>query len=121
MAAFPTVKYAWQGLSEDPKPVVERVEMERGLAKQRRINSDTVVTESLDIYFDTLAEAAAFETWFFVTIKGGQDYFDFTSLRSGGTVQARVVGGKLGALKTINRNFTRSMRTIVIEWTVATL
>jgi hypothetical protein len=122
MPAMPTgTKYEWQPLSLARKSVVERNEMERGLAKQRRTNSDTVVSVELVLHFDSKAEAAAFETWFDVTIKGGQDYFDFVHPITGATVLARVVGGELGGLTPMTRTFARSKRSMRIEWTQAAL
>ncbi len=116
MAAFPTVKYDWRELGESVDPVVAREAMERGMPKQRRINSDARVEVALTIYFDTLAEAAAFETWFFSTINAGQDYFDFTPPRGGATVQARVVGGQLGPLQYQQRTLEASKRSLRIEY-----
>lgn len=116
MAAFPTVKYEWRDLGEDPEPVVVRGEMERGIPKQRRVRSDVRVEIPLTIHFDTKAEAAAFETWFFTTIKAGQDWFDFTHPRLGTTVTARVVGGELGPLTFTKRTLESSKRGLKIEY-----
>jgi hypothetical protein len=116
VAAFPTVKYEWRDLSETTEPVVARAPMERGVPKQRRINSDAQVQFEITIHFDTKAEAAAFETWFFVTIKAGQDWFDFTHPRLGTTVVARVVGGKLGPLTFTRRTLESSKRSLQIEY-----
>lgn len=116
MAAFPTVKYDWRELSETVDPVVAREPMERGLPKQRRVNSDARVELALTVHFDTLAEAEAFETWFFTTIKGGQDFFDFTPPRGGATVQARVVGGQLGPLQFSQKTLQASRRSLRVEY-----
>lgn len=123
MAAFPaTQKYEWRGLQQSRKSVVERYEMERGIAKQRRIASDTVVSMELTMHFDTLAAAVAFErTWFDVTINAGQDYFDFTDPVGNVVVQARCVGGLLGPLMPKTRTFSRSTRTMMIEFTRSAL
>lgn len=116
MAAFPTVKYDWRELAESVDPVVAREAMERGLPKQRRVSSDARVEVSMTIYFDTLAEAADFEAWFFTTIKAGQDFFDFTPPRGGSTVQARVVGGQLGPLQYQQKNLQASKRSLKVEY-----
>jgi hypothetical protein len=118
MAAFPTtgVRYDWRDLSEATDPVVERAAMERGIAKQRRTNSDARVEIGLTLHFDTKAEAAAFETWFFTTVHAGQDFFDFVHPRLGTTVQARVVGGELGALSYLNPAMAYSRRSIKLEY-----
>ena len=116
MATFPTVKYGWRDLNEGVSPVVAREPMERGMPKQRRVNSDALVELGLTIYFDTLAEVAAFETWFFTDIKAGQDFFDFPPPRGGAVVQARVVGGALGGLIFDQRTLESSKRSLRIEY-----
>ena len=116
MAAFPDVKYDWRDLGEDPEPVVERTQMERGVPKQRRINSDVRVEVPITVHFDSKAEAADFETWFFTTINAGQDWFDLTHPRTGAVVQARVVGGKLGPLSYLNPTLEASKRTLKVEY-----
>jgi hypothetical protein len=121
MAAFPsTVKFGWRDLQETPEPVVERAEMERGIPKQRRINSDVRMELELTLHFDTKAELAAFETWFFTTIKGGQDFFDFVHPASGTTVQARAKGGALGPVSWRNRTLQMSQRKLTLEYWRAT-
>lgn len=117
MAAFPsTVKFAFKDLAEDQAAVVARTEMDRGVPKQRRMQADAMVQQPITMYFDTKAEAAAFETWFNVTINAGQDWFDWVDVRTGVTLQARVVKGQLGALRAITRDYTRSQRDMTIEW-----
>lgn len=116
MAAFPTVKYSWRDLEEAPQTVVERVEMERGMPKQRRTNSDILVRMPLTVYFDTKAEAAAFWAWFKDDINAGADYFTIAHPRTGATVTARVVGGQLGPLTFEQRTLEASYRTLQIEW-----
>lgn len=117
MATWPSgMRYDWRDLSETPDSVVERAEMERGVPKQRRIASDSRVEVQLTLHFDTSAEIDAFETWFYTTIKGGQDFFDWPHPRTGATVQARVVGGQLGALSFLRRPLDRAKRSLKIEY-----
>lgn len=117
MAAFPTgLRLEWRDMTEAPEPVVERTEMDRGVAKQRRIASDVRLEMPLTIHFDTAAEIDAFETWFYSTVNAGQDWFDMPHPRTGATLQARIVGGKLGPLSYLNRTLGRAKRTINIEW-----
>ncbi len=99
MAAFPSYVKVLLGATEQPKTVVMRSEMERGVPKQRRIASDTMVTVPVELLFDTPTDAANFETWVYSQIGGGADWFDWTSPRTGAVVQARIVGGDLGVLK----------------------
>lgn len=115
-AAFPTVKYSWRDLQEQPDSVVERAPMERGMPKQRRTNSDARVEVPITVFFDTKAEAAAFEDWFYTDINGGADYFSMVQPRTGATVTARVVGGRLGPLQFQQRTLEASSRTIIIEY-----
>lgn len=116
MAAFPDVKFDWRDLGEDPQSVVERTEMERGIPKQRRVNSDARVEVPITVYFDSKAEVTDFEDWFYVDINAGQDWFDIPHPRTGVVVQARVVGGKLGPLSYLNRTLEKSKRSLTIEY-----
>jgi hypothetical protein len=117
MAAFPSwVQFSWRDLGEAPESVVERAEMERGIPKQRRVSSDARVELPLTLYFDTKTQAADFETWFYVTVNAGQDFFDFTHPRLGTTVQARVVGGQLGPLMFEQPTLHKSNRSLVLEF-----
>ncbi len=116
MATFPTVKYSWRELSEAPEPVVQRSDMERGIPKQRRIASDARVEVELQVFFDTKAEAAAFETFFWTDINAGQDFFTWTHPRTGAVLQARVVNGQLGPLKFSQRTLEASQRGLKLEY-----
>lgn len=117
MPAFPTgMKFDWRDFSEAFDPVVERAEMERGLPKQRRINSDARGEFSMTLYFDTPAEITAFEAWFFTDIRAGQDFFTMQHPRTGATINARVKGGELGPLQFLEKTFQRAKRTLKIEY-----
>jgi len=116
MPAFPTVAYDWRDLGNAPESVVLRQRMERGRPKQRRTNSDVRIEVALTCYFDTAAQAAAFETWFFVDIKAGQDDFDIVNPWTGAIVVASVVGGELGPLMALNRTLESTKRTLKIEY-----
>ncbi|MDP3614082.1 MAG: hypothetical protein Q8R98_19750, partial [Rubrivivax sp.] len=97
MATFPTVKLDWRTFSDKADSVVARAPMERGRPKQRRTNSDARVEMQMTLHFDTKAELAAFESWFDVDIKAGQDSFDMNHPRTGAAIVGRIVGGELGA------------------------
>lgn len=118
MAAFPSsgVRYDWRDMAERVDAVVERAPMERGIPKQRRVNSDARNELALTLHFDTKAEAAAFEDWFYDTVAAGQDFFDLTHPRLGTTVQARVVGGQMGPLEFAHAPLERSRRSLVLEY-----
>lgn len=117
MPAFPNyVKLGWRDTAEQPQPVVQRSEMERGIAKQRRIAADTVVTVPVTVYFDTKQQAVDFETWVYTSIGGGADWFDFTLPRTGAVVQARIVGGDIGALKPSTKTWVYAERSMKLEY-----
>ena len=117
MATFPTYVKILIGSSESPKSVVLRSEMERGVPKQRRLSSDAMVTVPVDLFFETNQNAADFETWVYSQIGGGSNWFDWTNPRTGATVQARIVGGELGALKPATGIWSgMSMRSMQFEY-----
>lgn len=122
MATFPSyVKLAWRDTGESARPIVARTEMERGLPKQRRIAADTVVTVPLTCFFDTKADATAFETWVYTTLDGGMGWFNWTNPRTGATVSARIVGGDIGTLQPENKTWVYARRQLKIEYVRAAL
>jgi hypothetical protein len=117
MAAFPAgMKYDWRDMGEAPESVVERAPMERGIPKQRRIASDARVEVSITLHFDSTTEITNFETWFYDTVRAGQDWFDWVHPRTGATLQARVVGGELGPLKYLRRPLDKATRSLKLEY-----
>ena len=117
MATFPTyVDIAWADTAEQPASVVLRSEMERSVPKQRRMASDTMVTVPVTLYFRTKANATDFETWVYTQIGGGTDFFSWTNPRTSAVVQARIVGGDLGALKPGSRAWTFAERSLKLEY-----
>lgn len=121
MAAFPSNLKVLIGTSENPSPVVARSEMERGVAKQRRIAADSIVVVPIEVIFFTKQQAADFETWFYTDINGGADFFDWTDPRTLTTVQARIIGGELGPLVPVRDNYNLSRRTMTLEFVRSTL
>ena len=116
MATFPSyVKLGWSDTAEQAAPIVQRTEMDRGVPKQRRTQSDVLVTMPVTAYFATAQDAANFETWVYQQVDGGAGWFNFTSLRTGGTVQARIVGGDIGALTPSMQTWARSQRSFKLE------
>lgn len=99
MATFPSYVKILVGSSEQPKTVVLRSEMERGIPKQRRMASDSMVSVPVTLFFETPTNANDFETWVYSQIGGGTDWFSWTNPRTNTVVQARIVGGDLGALQ----------------------
>jgi len=117
MATWPSYALlGWADTGEQMAPIAARSSMDRGVAKQRRTQADVVVTCPVTVYFNSAANAASFETWVYTTLNGGVDFFDFTSLRTGGTVQMRIVGGDIGKLTPSTRTWARSQRSFSIEY-----
>lgn len=117
MATWPIgMRYDWRDLTETPEPIVERNAMERGVPKQRRIASDARVEVQLTLHFSTATQVADFETWFYTTIKAGQDFFDWPHPRTGATLQARIVGGELGALSYLAPTLGWAKRSLKLEY-----
>lgn len=116
MAAFPSNLKILIETSETPGSVVLRSEMERGVPKQRRIAADVLVTVPIAVIFFTKQQAADFETWFYGSINGGVDFFDWADPRTGTTVQARIVGGQLGPLEPLRTNYELSRRSMTLEY-----
>lgn len=118
MPAFPSyVKLGWSEGADRPAPVVIRSEMERGFAKQRRIASDAVVTQTVTLYFMTTQDSLDFETWFYSAAgaNAGAAWFDMKLPRVG-VVSARIPGGDIGMLKPLNAYWAVSERTIQVEY-----
>ena len=101
MAALPSyVKVMAGSLTETPASVTLTSEMDRGVPKVRRKNSDTMVAMPSDLWFDNVTDAASFETWFYSAsgANGGAVFFTMTHPRTGATINARIKDGDLGAL-----------------------
>lgn len=118
MATFPsTQRILWPDGDEMPLSVVARSAVERGIAKQRRTQSDTVISKTIALLFESVQEVQDFEDWFYspAGADAGAAWFDFTLPRTGVVVQARVVGGELGALQMMahQRAYRRSLP---LEW-----
>lgn len=116
MPTFPSYVKIGSPLEEAPASVVLRSEMERGVPKQRRFAADTLVEQQVTLYFETKQDSIDWETWFYTTINGGVDFFDWPDQRSGTTVQARVKNGQLGPLKLMMHRWAYSQRTLTLEW-----
>lgn len=117
MAAWPTYPVVLRdGHSEQHAPIAERSEMDRGVPKQRRTQSDVIVTLALNLLFRTDADANAFESWYYSNsgAAAGAASFDWTHPRTGVVYQARVVANSLGPLTPLGRGISR--RTIQVEY-----
>lgn len=121
MATFPpNIAFGWRELKAKPATVIERSEMERGLAKQRRTATLPVVQVPLVLYFATRAESESFEDWFYSAAgaNGGAAWFTWNDPRTNPATPrlVRVVGGELGALVPENKTFSFANRTLTVEY-----
>lgn len=118
MATFPTYACVlWPDGDETPDPIVVRSAMDRGVAKQRRTQTDTMISKTISVLFRSVADAESFKDWFYAEdgANAGAGWFDFTIPRTGVVVQARVIGGELGALQMmVHQGVYR--RSLPIEW-----
>lgn len=102
MATFPYyVKTVYADTTEQEASSLIVSEMDRGVKKYRRQNSDAMATISLMCVFAVKERLADFKTWFYNDINAGADFFDFTHPVTGATVQARIVNGALGSVRAL--------------------
>ena len=114
--AWPSyARFVADGSSEGFDPSVERTEMERGIAKQRILNTDVMVEISGTVLFQSTADITSFDTWYFDTI-GRIGWFDFTHPRTGAVVTARIIGGQLGELVPQAGGFVIASREVKVEY-----
>lgn len=116
MAALPGyVTFLFDGYGEEFDPSIERTEMERGVPKQRVLNSHVMQEISARLLFKSKADAASFESWYFDTIKR-VGWFDVTHPRVGGTVSMRFKGAKIGTLVPLIPDFSWCARDVTLEY-----
>lgn len=108
-------KLRFSGLSEGFDPSVERVEMERGVPKQRIVNSQVMATISAAVLFRTPADVQAFEDWYFGPL-GRIGWFTIAHPRTGLPIKARFVGGQIGALSPQAPGFYLAQRQLTMEY-----
>lgn len=116
MATLPSyVAVRFPDYGETPQPNVERTEMERGVPKQRVINSQTRVQVQATFLFRSSADASAFEDWFYNTIQT-IGWFTMNHPRTGQPILARFVAGDIGTLSPLDPTFQWSFRTVTLEY-----
>lgn len=116
MAALPAyVTFLFDGYGEEFDPAIERTEMERGVPKQRVLNTHVMQDVTARLLFKSHADAIAFETWYFDTI-GRIGWFDVTHPRLGGTVSMRFKEAKVGALMPLIPDFSWCAREVTLEY-----
>ena len=100
---------------ETPDPSVERTEMERGVPKQRILNTHVLVGIQAAFLFRSAADAESFEAWYYDTLKR-IDWFTMTHPRTRQPVTARFVGGDIGTLTPLSPEFAKSFRVVSLEY-----
>ena len=116
MAELPSyVAVRFPDYGETPRPRVERTEMERGVAKQRLLETKTNVEIKATFLFGSSADASAFEWWFYNTIQV-VGFFEMTHPRTGEKIMARFVAGDIGTLTPMSPDFAQSYRTVTLEY-----
>lgn len=116
MAAFPTgICFLAGSYGESFDPSIERTEMERGVPKQRLVNSQVLAKIKCSLLFNSSANADAFETWYFDVI-GRIGWFSMNHPRTGVAITARFENGALGELSAVNNNRKRWRREVILEY-----
>lgn len=116
MATFPTnLRYDLDGFRESEDPSVLRSEMERGVPKERLINTNVIARMKGTVTFFSKEDIAAFDTWYFDTIKR-IGWFDIRHPRTRQIVSARLIGGKRGDLVPITGGFGLAYRELEMEY-----
>jgi len=116
MPALPSyVVVRMSGYSEDVEPSVQRTEMDRGLAKQRVVNSHVVVTLNVSFLFLTAADSEAFLDWYCDVIRR-VGFFDMRHPRTGEAISARFPGGAIGTLQSISGTDQLWQRDLAVEY-----
>lgn len=117
MPIFPSyVTILSDGYGEDHSPVAARTEMDRGIAKQRKTQSDVIIQVPLSLIFDNNVDADAFEDWFYGDAAAGAAWFDWTDPRTGALRSARAVANTLGPLAPVSGLFMQTTRKLTIEY-----
>lgn len=116
MATFPSnICLLVGGYGESFDPSVERIEMERGPAKEAIKNSQVLAEIKCAILYPSSTAVDSFETWYFTTIKR-IGWFSVEHPRTGATISARFKGGVLGELNPVNNARRMWRREVTIEY-----
>lgn len=116
MAALPSyVVVRMSGYSEQFDPSVERTEMERGMPKQRVLNSRVIVSLQVSLLMETTEQAEDFLDWYHDVI-GRIGFFNMRHPRTGQTISARFPGGQIGTLSSAAGTDHLWQRDVVIEY-----
>ncbi len=117
MATLPDyVKFKLAGASMEPTKVIDRSEMERGVQRARRTNSDAIHTLSATMVFHSKAEMLSFEAWYYsrTGADAGAAWVTWNDECGGVIRQIRFVS--LGALVNLFGDYELSEWQCSIEW-----
>jgi len=103
------------GYSESLDPSVERTEMERGMPKQRVINTQVLQKLHLSLLVHTAAEAEEFLDWYLLDIRR-IGFFTMQHPRTGAIVNVRFENGDIGSLRSISGSDGLWQRDVVVEY-----
>lgn len=106
------------GASMDETPVVERSQMERGVAKVRRVATDPIVTQSGALLFRSPVALQDFRDWFYspTGADGGAAWFPWRDPRTNTVRQVRLVADSLGPVTPLTGGYGMSTRTAALEF-----
>ncbi len=103
------------GFTESFDPSIERTDMERGVPKQRILNSRVLVKLTATLLFRSPQAVADFEDWYFSTV-GRIGWFQLKHPRTGELITARFENGSIGTLSPLAPAFFIASRTVVMEY-----
>ena len=116
MAEFPSyVCIAFDGYGESFDPSVESTEMERGVPKERLLNSQVMMKVAASLIFKSAADIESFLNWYFNTIQR-IGWFTMTHPRTGQTITAKFPGGDIGTLVPLAPAFGVGKRDLTIQY-----
>ncbi|TAA12482.1 hypothetical protein EA658_09745 [Pseudoxanthomonas winnipegensis] len=113
LSDFANVLY--QAYSEAFDPSVERTEMERGIPKQRLVNSQVLMKISASLLFRSASDVSAFEDWYFNDLKR-IGWFTIMHPRTGVPTTVRFENGSIGTLTPQAPAFWLAQRDVVLEY-----
>jgi hypothetical protein len=105
----------FDGQKREFDPSVERTEMERGVPKQRLLNTQVLVKQAMSLYFDSISAAEQFEAWYFNEIRR-IDWFTMVHPYTGAPVTVRFEGGAIGELVPDDKFSSDYRRDVVVEY-----
>lgn len=119
MARFPAeVEILRDGFGMQDGPVVDRSEVERGVAKARRTSTDPKVAVNCTLLFRTAAIEKQFRAWLYSSDggAGGAAWFDWFDPRAGVVRSARIVASSIGQVVPESGHFAVSKQSMSIEF-----